>query len=47
MMYRRSAPEPPGNFRELVLLFALVAGFGILVTVAAIWATWDGGGVIH
>jgi hypothetical protein len=44
MLYRPSTPETSGKFRELVLLFALVVAFGILVVVGAIWAT--GGGII-
>jgi hypothetical protein len=48
MPYRPAAPEPKasGKLRELVLLFVLIVAFGTLVTAGAIWATWDGGGII-
>jgi hypothetical protein len=46
MLFRPAPPEPEpaGKFRELVVVFGLVA-LGILATAGAVWAIWQIGGI--
>jgi hypothetical protein len=42
MLYRPAAPEPQSKFRELAVVFALVA-FGIVIT---LWGGWEIGAFV-
>ena len=45
MLYRPAVPERLGKFRDLAVVFGLIA-LGIVASAGSIWVIWQVGGIV-